>query len=109
MLDVTRQMIRAALGADGSVSEEERTAIGRVLAGDFGTGETNEEVLTLEGAAARLNVSRTTLWRMRKGKSVGPVRISGRHITMYVNGGDASVLGGPPRAWKCRQARKAKK
>ncbi len=109
MLDITRQMICAAIGADGSVSEEERAAIGRVLAGDFGTGGEPEEALTLDEAAARLNVSRSTLWRMRKGKSVGPVRISGRNITLYLNGGaDASMLAPRPRAWK-RQSGKAKK
>lgn len=74
-MDVTRQMIRAALAADATVSHAEGEGVERILRGEF-VDVAGDKLLTLGEAAERLGVSRTTMWRMRAGKSRGPVRMT---------------------------------
>jgi len=85
MLDVTRQMVMAALRADSSVTPQEMERITLAMDGDEGPGYTIRQI------AEKYGVSRSAAWRWVKGLRKPRMRVGAGRLAAMMAGGSAGA------------------
>ena len=71
----TKSLINAALATDSSVTDAEKQAIGRALA-----GKEKIVMVTAKDVCEQLGITRRTLWNWERAGTINGIRMSSRKI-----------------------------
>lgn len=94
MLNTTKDLVRAALKADGTIDQTERAAMLARLTLPDAAADNSPLILRPREAARILSVTTRTLGNLRKRGELAPVRLPGRARALGYRAADVRALAG---------------